>query len=294
MSEKTIVKHKPSKELDEKKTEKHPCLIVLEGLYVGEVYQLNDPVMVLGRDRDTQINLLEDGISRQHAQLQVTPEQVTIQDLGSTNGTQVNGKKITSAVVLSDGDKIQMGDILLKFSYQDAIDVSHHMSMREMAMKDPLTQVFNRRYFMDLFHREISYALRQQQPLCCIMFDLDHFKQVNDTYGHAAGDHVLQTVAREVGDMLRVYDAFARYGGEEFVIMLRTTTLENATMIAERIRQKIESLDIMYDEQKIPVTISMGVAALKLDQIMTGDELLQIADDNLYKAKDEGRNKVIS
>lgn len=294
MSEKTIVKQKSAQDIDSKKVEKHPSLIVLEGLYVGEVFQLTEQVTILGRDRNTNITIMEDGVSRQHARLELSGENVFIQDLGSTNGTLVNGEKIQARVEISDGDKIQMGDILMKFSYQDAIDVSHHMSMREMAMKDPLTQVFNRRYFMDLFHREVNYALRQQQPLSCIMFDLDHFKDVNDTYGHAAGDHILKTVAQNISGMLRVYDAFARYGGEEFVIMLRTTTMENANMIAERIRQKVESLDIVFNEQKIPVTISLGVSTLKLDEMMDGTELLQVADDNLYKAKEKGRNTFVS
>lgn len=294
MSEKTVIKHKPVEQEENSNVEKKPCLTVLEGLYVGEVFQLDQPVIVVGRDRETQITILEDGVSRQHARLEVHDTQVNLMDLGSTNGTSVNGETIKGSVALRDGDKIRMGDVLLKFSYQDEIDVSHHESMREMAMKDPLTQIYNRRYFMDLFHREISYALRQQHPLCCILFDLDHFKKVNDTYGHQAGDLVLKKVAKQVSSALRVYDAFARYGGEEFVIMLRTTTIDQAKMIAERIRTQVEELNIEYDEEQIPVTISVGIGELKLDQMMTADELLQVADDNLYKAKEEGRNCVVS
>ncbi|MEZ4818674.1 MAG: diguanylate cyclase [Bdellovibrionota bacterium] len=111
------------------------------------------------------------------SRIEVHAEQVTLMDLGSTNGTTINGVQTKGNMVLRDGDKIRMGDILLKFSYQDEIDVHHHESMREMAMKDPLTQIYNRRYFMDLFHREVNYALRHQQPLCCVLFDLDHFKK---------------------------------------------------------------------------------------------------------------------
>lgn len=293
MSEQTVIKHKASM-VDEVRTEKHPCLIVLEGLYVGEIFHLDKPVMVLGRDRTAHITILEDGVSRQHAQFQVANEQVKVMDLGSTNGTRVNGQPVKGSIPLLDGDKIQIGDVLLKFSYQDAIDVSHHESMREMAMKDPLTQIYNRRYFMDLFHREISYANRLSQPLTCILFDLDHFKLVNDTHGHQAGDHILKMVAKKISNELRVYDAFARYGGEEFIIMLRTTTLENALKLAERLRKIIEELNIEFDGKTIPVTISMGVATLDLDQMMTPDQLIQTADENLYRAKEQGRNCVVS
>ncbi|MCB0272267.1 MAG: diguanylate cyclase [Bdellovibrionales bacterium] len=293
MSEKTIIKHK-SQTLDEKKVQKHPCLIVLQGLYVGEVFQLDEPVMVLGRDREAQIVIMEDGISRQHARFEINDENIFLMDLGSTNGTSVNGARIKGQIQLRDGDKIQIGDVLLKFSFQDEIDVHHHASMREMAMKDPLTQIYNRRYFMDLFHREVSYASRQGQPLGCLLFDVDHFKKVNDTYGHQAGDLVLKLIAKNVSGTLRVYDAFARYGGEEFVIMLRTTTPENAVMIAERIRKLVENLVIEFDKEVIPITISLGVSSFDGSQMLTADELLQIADDNLYKAKEKGRNCVVS
>jgi diguanylate cyclase (GGDEF)-like protein len=293
MTEKTVVKYKEDIFDDDHVRLKKPCLTVLKGLYVGEVFQLEKKSILIGRERDCDIVVLEDGVSRKHAQILLEETKVLIQDLESTNGTYINGQK-NSRVELQNGDKVQMGDILMKFSYQDAIDVGHQESMRDMAMKDPLTQIYNRRYFMDLFHREISYANRVQQPLSCMMFDLDHFKKINDTFGHQAGDYILRNVAQSVASQLRIYDAFARYGGEEFIIMLRTTTLANAAVLGERIREKIATTDFKFNGTSIPVTISMGMAELNVNAMMTAEELLQETDTCLYEAKERGRNCIVS
>ena len=222
MSENTVIKVKPQPQETTNPKPKVPCLVVLEGTSVGEVYKLEKFPLLLGRDSSCDIPITEEGVSRQHARIERKDKSYVIADLGSTNGTYINGLPINQSV-LSEGDKIRLGDILLKFSLQDAIDVSHQENMREMAMRDPLTKVYNRRYFMELMFKEINYTMRIRQPLTCIMIDIDHFKKINDTHGHQAGDVVLQTVAQRLAKELRVYDAFARYGGEEFVIMPSTT-----------------------------------------------------------------------
>jgi two-component system cell cycle response regulator len=293
MSENTVIKIKPTQEETTNPKPKLPCLVVLEGTSVGEVYKLEKFPLILGRDSTCDITIVEEGISRQHAKIEKKDTSYVLADLGSTNGSFVNGMPIIQSV-LSEGDKIRLGDILLKFSLQDAIDVSHQENMREMAMRDPLTKVYNRRYFMDLMFKEINYTVRIRQPITCILIDIDHFKRVNDTYGHPAGDLVLQTVAQRLAKELRVYDAFARYGGEEFVIMLRTTALDNALILAERLRKVVENLSVNYEGNTIQVTISMGVATLDPDHVMSVEDLLKEADMYLYKSKENGRNRVTS
>lgn len=293
MSENTVIKVKPTSTDTTNPKPKIPCLVVLEGTSTGEVYKLEKLPVILGRDAKCSIVILEEGVSRQHARIEKKDKSYVLADLGSTNGTYINGVPIQQTI-LNEGDKIRLGDILLKFSLQDAIDVSHQENMREMAMRDPLTKVYNRRYFMELLFKEINYTVRIRQPLTCILIDIDFFKKVNDTYGHQAGDYVLQNVAQKLSKELRVYDAFARYGGEEFVIMLRTTTLDNALILAERLRKNVEAMQISYDGKIIPVTISMGVSTLDPERVVSVEELLKEADEHLYRSKENGRNRVSS
>jgi diguanylate cyclase (GGDEF)-like protein len=166
--------------------------------------------------------------------------------------------------------------------------------MREMAMRDPLTKIYNRRYFMELLYKEINYSVRIRQPISVLLIDIDFFKRVNDNYGHQAGDVVLQNVAQRISKELRVYDAFARYGGEEFIIMLRTATLDNALILADRLRKVIENMLISYEDKTIPITVSMGVATLDPEHVVSMEDLIKEADMYLYHAKEHGRNRVSS
>lgn len=293
MSENTVIKIKPSSQDTTNPKQKVPCLVVLEGSSVGEVHKLEKFPLIMGRDSKCDIVLFEEGVSRQHARIEKKDKSFVIADIGSTNGTFINGLQINQSI-LNEGDKIRVGDLLLKFSLQDAIDVSHQENMREMAMRDPLTKVYNRRYFMELMFKEVNYTMRIRQPITCIMIDLDFFKKVNDSYGHQGGDLVLQTVAQRLAKELRVYDAIARYGGEEFVIMLRTTALENAMILAERLRKVVENLSINYEGKTISVTVSMGVATMDPDHMMSVEDLLKEADMHLYRSKQNGRNRVSS
>lgn len=292
MSEQTLVKFKPDT-TDEISKKKIPCLIVMEGINVGEVFQIEKAPVLIGRDPKCEIRIWEEGISRQHCKIERNDGSFILIDLGSTNGTTVNGEAATQ-VVLAEGDKIRLGEVLLRFSFQDALDVAHQEAMREMALRDPLTKVFNRRHFMDMIYKEINYATRVRQPLSVILLDVDYFKRINDNYGHQAGDVVLQTIAQRLSKELRVYDALARFGGEEFVVMLRGTTLENGLLLAERLRKLVENLLISYEGKTIPVTISLGVATLDPDKVVTADDLIKEADQYMYKSRNKGRNCVSS
>ncbi|MFH1017525.1 MAG: GGDEF domain-containing protein [Pseudomonadota bacterium] len=291
--DRTVVRPKKSAQ-GEKLRERAPCVVVVEGNNLGMTFHLSKRSMSVGRSDQNDIYLHEDGVSRQHARIDVGEGTYKISDLKSTNGTFVNDEPIKQAVTLKDGDKIRLGEVVLRFSYQDQQDVDYQEKLRGMAMRDGLTKVFNRRYFMEAFQREMSFALRLRQPLSCLMFDIDHFKKINDTYGHAAGDTVLKALAERLSREIRGYDVLARYGGEEFVVLLRGTVADNAVLFAERIRKVVEALDVEFEGTLLKITISIGVAALDPDHALMADDLVKQADGFLYEAKKTGRNRVCS
>lgn len=164
----------------------------------------------------------------------------------------------------------------------------------ESSTRDPLTGADNRRNMDSRLQAEIAFAQRHRRPLSVILLDIDHFKSVNDRYGHPAGDAVLKSVAGVVRGQLRTEDAFARYGGEEFVIVLRDTTVVQAALVAERVREKIAKTSIEIGGGAINVTVSAGCAALACSLGTSTEDLIGVADKRLYKAKRGGRNRVVS
>ncbi len=164
--------------------------------------------------------------------------------------------------------------------------------LEELAKTDPLTCLYNRRFFMELFERELEKARRYNQPLSCVMVDLDHFKQINDRHGHLAGDQVLVSAARAMKAGVRTTDLLARYGGEEFVIVLPLTDAAGAQELAERCRRLILDSPVIHDKATIRVTASMGVATFPRDGVQTVDDLLSLADEALYRAKAAGRDRI--
>ncbi len=164
--------------------------------------------------------------------------------------------------------------------------------LRNMASRDGLTGLYNHKYFQDALNKELSRAIRYGRPFSLIMFDLDHFKKVNDTHGHRIGDTVLKKVGETTRKTVRVNDTVARYGGEEFVIILPETDLKGAAVLAERLRQKIKKMKIVESSKEIRITISLGVATyLPGDQITNRTQILDAADAALYHAKNNGRNR---
>lgn len=271
-----------------------PYLLVLTGSNVGERYRIDDPEVVIGRASGVTIRLTDDGVSRKHARLLRTERnEVSIEDLGSSNGTLVNNQQITS-VVLRDGDKIRIGSTtILMFTYQDQVGEQFLERMYDRGIRDELTGAFNRKFFLDRLESEIAYARRHNTPLALLLFDIDHFKRINDTYGHQTGDFVLARVARLAGGTLRTEDVFARYGGEEFIVLCRGVPLENAGILAERLRALIEGSVFEQESARMPVTISVGVAALPHFPAENGLQLIGAADEALYEAKRTGRNRVL-
>ena len=271
-----------------------PYLVVLSGADVGQMHKVGDGESVIGRSSTASVRLTDDGVSRRHCKLIVSGKNVVIEDLGSANGMFVNGVKIAGLTPLKDGDQIQLGGTtILKFTYHDSLEEEFQRKMYDAALRDPLTRAFNKKYLLDRLAIELTYAKRHQAPLAFLMFDVDFFKRVNDTWGHLAGDAVLIKIAQIAQGHMRNEDMFARYGGEEFAVMARTTATEEASILAERLRQQIETTQFAFEQTIIPVTISVGVSAFPQVQAATPTDLIAAADEALYTAKRTGRNRSI-
>jgi len=272
----------------------HPYLVVVAGPSAGRLIRV-DARMTLGRAPDAEVRLDEDGVSRRHAAISSQPDgTVEIRDLGSTNGTLVNDEPIDRRV-LRDGDRVIIGHTaILKFSYCDAVEEAVQRNLYESATRDGLTGAHNRRWFDEAAAAELAFARRHNRPLSLIMVDIDHFKLVNDRYGHPGGDAVLRALGELMTRTVRHEDAVARYGGEEFAILLRDIGLAEAVQCAERVRRAIAEARVEHAGQVIPVTASFGVAAVQGGDGPTPAALVQAADRCLYLAKERGRNRVES
>lgn len=272
---------------------KRPCLVMIKGDHVGEVYELTNDVIMLGRSDEVDLPISDTSISRRHAMIANRVGGFFVSDLGSTNGTYVNKELVSSARRLSEGDKITVGTITFKFAYQDEDDTEYHQLLRNMAVKDGLTRVYNKRHFMEELSKEFEFNQRNHVGLSIVMFDIDRFKDVNDTYGHSAGDAVLRGLAQLVEREARGYDLFARYGGEEFVFLMRDASLEAAVGLAERVRESVEQHEFEYDGAMLKVTTSLGVFHWDgTEDIGHAEALVDRADKQLYRAKESGRNRV--
>ena len=267
-------------------------LVVLQGTNVGEMHKIEGPELVIGRAVSATVRLNDDGISRRHCRVLSIGGQVIIEDLGSANGTLVNGEMVQHHA-LKEGDKIRLGaTTTLKFTYQDKLDESFQQQMIDAALRDGLTRTYNKKFFQDRLETEFAYARRHKTMLSLVMFDVDYFKRVNDTYGHLAGDAVLVHLARITQSTIRTEDVLARYGGEEFAVICRGIALLNAGVLGERLRARVEQENFDYQGTRLPVTISVGVAALPEANAATPSELVRDADSALYEAKRSGRNRV--
>jgi len=268
-------------------------LTVLQGVDVGAILTLPRDVNVMGREGNVEVTVKDDSVSRQHAKISQRDGHYEIEDMGSTNGTYVAGALVSGRVRLIDGVRVQLGNTIFRFGMQDEVERAASKRIYEMSVRDGLTGVYNRRYFDDRLASEFAYSMRHRTPLCVILGDIDHFKQINDTYGHQTGDMVLRRIAGELQASVRTEDLVARFGGEEFVVMTRGIDSEGGRVFAERIRAVIQRAVIMTDSTRVPVSISLGVAHTENAPDTTVAEMLvEAADVALYAAKRGGRNRV--
>jgi two-component system, cell cycle response regulator len=283
--------------VDQESRARKPSLTVVAGKQMGQTFLLPPGTTSIGRAPGANFLVDESGVSRRHADIIVLPEeQVILKDRNSTNGTLVNGDVVKNeARALKDGDKIQVGSsFLLRFSYQDKLDTSLQQRLYDSAVRDALTGMYNKRYLDERVEQEWAAHLRYGTHLSLLMLDIDHFKRINDTLGHSAGDRVLKGVAHRIQRSLRKEEVFARYGGEEFVVLLRESTLESAQQCAERMRQLVEMSPFPSEDESVRVTISLGVASTAALGTDSAKNLLARADQHLYRAKQSGRNRWVS
>ena len=269
---------------------KEACLVVIYGNDLGRKHSLESASVTLGRSNKCDIQIDQESVSRAHSKITNAGRSVKIRDLGSTNGTYVNDELVEERTLV-DGDFIKIGRTIFKFLSGGNIERAYHEEIYRLTTVDGLTQIFNKRYFAEALDREIARASRYRRELSLVMFDLDHFKEVNDTHGHLAGDSVLKTLAHTIKTRIRTEDIFARYGGEEFAIILPEIDGHNAHQFAEKIRRIVETTEFRFEGTKIPVTISMGVATLDLEEPAAA-ALIKRSDERLYEAKSAGRNCV--
>ena len=258
---------------------------------LGRQYLLDvDIETKIGRGQDNDIVLDMDNVSRFHAVVEGAEDGFVVRDNNSTNGTYVNGKEVVGKRRLDNGDLIKIGGAILKFLQGGNIERKFHEEIYKLTIVDGLTQVYNKRYLLEFLDREMARCTRYNRPLSLLLFDADHFKKVNDVHGHLAGDSVLKGLAEVVSQHVRKEECFARYGGEEFAIIMPETTGERARIFGEKIRRMVEEHRFQYEDRRIPVTVSIGIA------VMAGHEdplaFIAAADTQLYQAKKLGRNRV--
>ena len=269
------------------------CFVVIAGNQTGAMHKLEKDEALIGRSEDASLLINDDGVSRHHAKIVRRPDGTfAIVDLGSTNGTFCNGERVETRV-LKDGDKLQIGTTtIIKFSFQDSLEEEFLRHQYDSATRDSLTHCYNKRFFLDRLPGELAFAKRHNKPLSLAMIDIDHFKKINDSYGHPAGDLVLRMLGSVLQKRLRAEDTFVRYGGEEFALIMRETPAPKALLAGERIRRMVAETVFVYEGKEIRATVSIGVATWPSEGIDSIEDLVKAADANLYKAKQGGRNRV--
>ncbi|HEX7597580.1 MAG TPA: GGDEF domain-containing protein [Polyangia bacterium] len=267
------------------------ALVAYAGAALGRVFPIRPGLVILGRAPDAGIALLDGEVSRYHARFRVEEGHVQVEDLGSTNGTRVNGELIRGPLDLRAGDRLSMGGHVLKLVFLDPLERTFHETLLDLSTKDPLTGLANRGSVLAEFQNRFGLSLRYDRPLSVVVCDLDHFKRVNDTYGHGAGDFVLHVFGERLMGALREADLAGRIGGEEFLMVLPETDLSGARPFAERLRKAINSMPVPLPSGPLNITCSLGIAERTAADLEAG-QLLARADSAMYQAKTGGRDRV--
>jgi diguanylate cyclase (GGDEF)-like protein len=286
-----IVRHAPGEDAGTQRTD---CLVVIytkEPTLLGKRFVLDQSPTRVGRGTDNHVVLDSDSVSRRHAHFEARGTQWVVCDDGSTNGTYCNDEQVLREILLHNGDRVKVGSTIFKFLSGADVESQYHEEIYRLTIVDGLTQIHNKRYLYEALEREFIRSRRHNRHIAVLMFDIDHFKRINDLHGHLAGDYVLKELARLVQSRIRRDEVFARYGGEEFCIILPETMLEGAVELGERLRQQAEEHTFVFQQDRIKATISVGCAVLS-EQDRNAAELLKRADEKLYEAKNAGRNRV--
>ena len=275
-------------------TPRSACVVVIHGQGLGGRADIGDAALLVGRAHEAGLSIPHKSVSRQHCRIwRDAGGQYRIRDLGATNATRLNEARLQAGadVLLADGDRITVGESLLKFIAQDSVEARYHEEIYQLAVHDPLTELHNRRHFCEMADKEIGRALRHGRPLALCIIDVDLFKPVNDRYGHISGDEVLRQISALVRNHARNDDLAARIGGEEFALLLSECEREPAVRLAERLREAVAAASFAPGGEPQRITISIGIATLSADRD-SRPALMAAADAALYRAKSEGRNRV--
>jgi len=276
-------------------TSRTACLVHIypTGPTMGSRYPIGDMPIVIGRASDCEIRINDHSVSRRHARIQPGADGFYAVDLQSTNGTYINDIP-ASMYKLKDGDYVRVGNCIYRFLMGGNVETEYHEEIYRLTIIDGLTEIHNKRYLMEFLDRELARSSRHDRPLSLIMIDIDRFKAINDEFGHLGGDFTLRELAIRIKGSIRKEELFARYGGEEFAVVLPETTLDGAMIVAERILKVMAQTPFIFEDKTFPVTISAGLTATQGEAGITPIELIRRADEKLYQAKNEGRNRVCS
>jgi diguanylate cyclase (GGDEF)-like protein len=267
---------------------------------LGEHYILSHQNTIIGRDASCTLKLNDPKLSRQHCQISVrhssdsrTHFEIEIRDMGSRNGIFVNHERINKQTNLKNGDQIRIGATIwgLYLKFPEEVELENYLY--KLATRDSTTGLVTKAFFESNLDFEFKRALRYKRPMAFVLMDLDHFKHINDNYGHHVGDEVLKKVGELIRNELRFEDSAIRFGGEEFALILPETTEQEARALVERIRNKLECTQFKTEQKRFVVTSSFGISGVS-EHVATTQLLIELADKALYQAKEQGRNRIIS
>ena len=268
---------------------KAACLVVIHGEQIGKRVDVEGTPLLVGRGEECDLRIPHPSVSRVHCQIWQAADGHRVRDLDSTNKTYVNDREVKECQ-LNDGDHLTIGKTILKFIARTSIEAQYHDELYQLATTDVLTDLHNRRHFLFLLENEISRAERHDRTFTLLYADLDHFKSVNDDWGHQVGDRALKQIAQVISNTIRADDFAARIGGEEFAILLAETPAERAIDLANRIRERVSHCTFRAEETTFSITISIGLAEWRPG--LSSSQLQRQADDALYQAKADGRDQV--
>ncbi|MFN8610150.1 MAG: GGDEF domain-containing protein [Vulcanimicrobiota bacterium] len=273
---------------------RYPCLQMLDGNQAGQVYQIQQSSLNLGRAPECDWQILDSSVSGLHARLQITAEGAELQDLQSTNGTFLEGESCSQPRLMKPGDIFCLGHAIhFRFSMLTQREIGLAQALYQNATRDGLTGLLNRPSFFAHAEQEMAMFLRSGKSFGFLLMDLDHFKRVNDTFGHPTGDELLRQVAQVLRTDLRLEDVLGRYGGEEFCCLVRAADALTTMEVAERLRRVVGQVGIEVPGKESPYrpTISIGLSCPRSQETLS--QLVDRADQALYEAKESGRNRSV-
>ncbi len=267
------------------------CIVVIHGEGLGKRADIRDARVSVGRDHACDLHILHPSVSRRHCEIWAEDGRYRVRDLGSTNTTRLNDR-VVEVADLADGDHLTIGESILKFIGDASVEARYHEEVHQLASHDELTGFYNRRQFIEIVERELVRATRNGLPLAFAILDVDLFKRINDTHGHQTGDQVLRQVAHTIRHTMRAQDVAGRIGGEEFALLIPEASREEALAHMQAMRQSVETNTYSHVGISGPITISIGLAQHG-DALPDRPTLMRAADEALYRAKQDGRNKVV-